>query len=256
MLVIIGVNGMSRDLFVAKIPASFSVDALRDLFSQAGTISQLKRPRDYDTGELRSFAFITMETAEEGLAAIAQFNGYVIDGQAIVVKESDKPFQAGTPRPAAPRPVSPPPPPPPPPAPTVAMDFYWDDRVDILEDLLLQTGVATTVKMTLVGRPGRIEEQGNTVMVAMQHFLRRHGYPRGVPVPPDTPTQYLLFISSKQWKKVAPALAEQPDDLLIVEGQGIFDPEIPGMSIFVTSVTTRTMQQASRLNTNEAPQPE
>jgi hypothetical protein len=237
---------MPKELFVAKIPHSVSVETLRELFEQAGTVVVMKRPRDHETGELRSFAFVTMETDADGDAAIEKLNGYELEGQPIVVKESDKPFQPPPARPAASRPARPAPPPPPPP-----LEFEWDDRVDLLEDLLSAPGSASTAKITVVGRPAQVEERGSTVMVMLQHFMRREGYPKGVPTPPDTPTIYLIFISAKQWKKVAPSLEANPDDILIVEGQAAFDPEIPGVSVFATGVNSKLLQAASRSTETE-----
>lgn len=229
---------MPRELFVARIPTTVSVEALRSLFEQAGKVTFIKRPRDHETGEFRTFAFVTMDTEEEGNAAIERLNGYLLEGSEIVVKESDKPFQppvrpAFTP--AVPR-VAPPP----------APDFAWDDRTEVLETLLENPGNATTVKITVVGRPEQVEERGSTVLLLLQHFTRREGYPRGVPTPPDTPNVYLIFIAAKQWRKIKPSLSANADDVLIVEGQVAFDPEIPGMAVFATGVNTKLLQQASR----------
>lgn len=234
---------MPKELFVAKIPHSVSVESLRELFEKAGKVLVLKRPRDHETGELRSFAFVTMESDAGGTAAIEQLNGYELEGQPIVVKESDKPFQAPVARPAAPAPRPSRPAPPPPPAP---LEFDWDDRVDMLENLLEAPGNASTAKITVVGRPGVVEERGNTIVIMLQHFMRREGYPKGVPTPPDTPTNYMVFVSAKQWRKVAGALETNPEDILIVEGQAAFDPEIPGVSVFATGVNTKLLQMASR----------
>ena len=41
---------MTHELFVAKIPATVSVEQLRALFERYGKIVAFKRPRDYETG--------------------------------------------------------------------------------------------------------------------------------------------------------------------------------------------------------------
>ena len=45
---------MSRELFVAKIPPNVSVDDLQALFNTIAPVESVKRPRDFETGELRS----------------------------------------------------------------------------------------------------------------------------------------------------------------------------------------------------------
>jgi hypothetical protein len=227
---------MSRELFVAKIPPSISIDDLRALFNTIAPVQFLKRPRDFETGELRSFAFVTMFTDEGALAAIEKLNGYELEGQPIVVKESDKPFAPPPARPVM-RPAAPP-------SNTPAV-FDWEERAAIIEELLPQLGNASNAKATVIGRPGQVYEQAGTVIIMMQHFARQTGLPKGVPTPPETVSYYVLYMSAKQWRKVADSLANNPDDILIAEGQPIFDPEIPGVAVFVTMVNTKLLQMAS-----------
>ncbi|MBA3823316.1 MAG: hypothetical protein H0X24_05320 [Ktedonobacterales bacterium] len=52
--------------------------------------------------------------------------------------------------------------------------------------------------------------------------------PRGLPNPEQTPTQVLVYIEMKQWRKVAEAI-QQPDDVLIIKGFGIYEPAIKGI---------------------------
>jgi len=69
--------------------------------------------------------------------------------------------------------------------------------------------------------------------------------PKGMPTPPATPTTYTVYISAKQWAKVAQALGN-PEDILIVEGTPVYDPTLEGIAVYVTNATTKQLQQAQR----------
>ena len=396
---------MTHELFVAKIPATVSVEQLRALFERYGKIVAFKRPRDYETGELRSFAFITMSTPEEGATAIQNLNGYLLDGQPIVVKESDKPFQHGTAggvstphqggydqggyggqsgygsqsqggygqrsntygsgsqgqgnysrdrdqgsygqqrsggtgysggqssygsqgqgsqggysrdrdqssygqqrsggtgytggqsgysgqaqsgqggynrdrdqgsygqqrsggtgysggqsgygsqsqggysqqrpagsgysgdqagysqqRPAAET------------LPTSPDDLQWDERESILEELENEIGTATSVKITIIGRPAEPHIQGNTVVLMMQHITRSHQFPQGVPQPDPFPMNLAVYMHARHWERVSSRLSNDPQDVLVVEGLLALDMDAVNVAVFATSVATRSMQ--------------
>jgi len=323
---------MTHELFVAKIPATVSVEQLRALFERYGKIVAFKRPRDYETGELRSFAFITMSTPEEGASAIQSLNGYLLDGQPIVVKESDKPFQHGTaggmgaPRqggydqggyggqsgygreqggysgqqrpsggyggsqggysrdqgsyggqqrssgtgynsggeqggysgqqrssggysrdqgsygapaqggyPQRDRAV-------PEVLPAGPDDLQWEERESVLEQLADEAGTATSVKITVIGRPAEPHIQGNTVVLMMQHMTRSHQFPQGVPQPDLLPMNLAIYIHIRQWERVASRLENDPQEMLVVEGLLALDMDTVNVAVFATSVVTKSMQ--------------
>ena len=105
-------------------------------------------------------------------------------------------------------------------------------------------GVVTTVKITLVGRPGKIVQKGDTIITAMAS-TKVPALPKGVPTPPANPTTYTVYIGRKQWKNVETAITN-PDDALIIEGFAAYDPELEGIAIFTTNVTTKQLQAAKR----------
>jgi hypothetical protein len=69
--------------------------------------------------------------------------------------------------------------------------------------------------------------------------------PKGMPKPPETPTLYVVYIAHKQWRKVAEAI-QKPEDVLIIEGFPTYDPELKGLAVFATNVTTKLLQAAKR----------
>ncbi len=122
--------------------------------------------------------------------------------------------------------------------------FRIEVRRVVIQALKQHFGEATTVKVTLIGRPGHIVERQDLVITAMQN-TKAPSLPRGVPTPPSTPTTYTVYIARKQWKTVAEAIAD-PDDSLIVEGFAAYDPELEGIAVYTTKVTTKKLQAAQR----------
>ncbi len=63
--------------------------------------------------------------------------------------------------------------------------------------------------------------------------------------PRIAPIRTSPFIAKKQWQKVAQA-AQNPQDLLIVEGDPTVDPRFNGITVLATQATTKQLQQAER----------
>ena len=79
---------MSVKLYVGNLPFSVSDQDLVDLFSQAGQVDSASIVTDRETGRSRGFAFVEVESAEVATASIDQFNGFEMDGRALVVNEA------------------------------------------------------------------------------------------------------------------------------------------------------------------------
>lgn len=241
---------MSNKLFVAQLPRTVSAEELRDLFSQIGLVRDVKRPRDHETGELRTFGFVTMASDDLALEAIEKLNGHVIEGNAIVVKVAeekpagDRPATSAPPAPKAAAPSAPAP------KPMPSGQLVYEKRGDVLQKLVEGRGASTTAKMTLVGRPDRVDVIGQCAVLVMEHMPKTAGFPKGVPTPPGDPTLYAVYIALKQWRKVEEAMKD-PEDVLIIEGMPIYDPDLPGTALFATMVITKLLQAATRAKVGE-----
>jgi len=131
-----------------------------------------------------------------------------------------------------------------------AASVAWtDDTYHALTRQLQQdnTGRATTVKITVIGRPGAAVEQEQAVVVALTSATAPT-LPKGLPEPPAG-TRYTVFVARKQWPTVAEALAADPEDAAIIEGYAALDPRVDGIAVYATSVTTKRLQAAKRAAT-------
>lgn len=124
------------------------------------------------------------------------------------------------------------------------MVFSWQDRIAMIQEAEAQKGNASTVKITLVGRPGKILDKGQFIMTVMES-AKVPALPKGLPMPTNAATKYSVYISAKQWKKVAEAI-QDPEDILIVEGFPKLDPEAKAIAVFASNVTTKKLQVASK----------
>ena len=79
---------MSMKLYVGNLAFQTSNDDLQQLFAQAGTVESASIVEDRDTGRSRGFGFVEMASAEEGRAAIEQFNGKEVNGRSLTVNEA------------------------------------------------------------------------------------------------------------------------------------------------------------------------
>ena len=75
-------------LFVGNMPFRMSREELTDLFAQAGSVASVHIPTDRESGRPRGFGFVEMETGDAMEQAISMFNGYSVEGRALVVNQA------------------------------------------------------------------------------------------------------------------------------------------------------------------------
>ncbi len=108
------------------------------------------------------------------------------------------------------------------------------------------TGI-TAMKTTIVGRPDKIDVQGDTVTLYLTHTPKpnasgSYGFPKGVPAPPNVTTPVIAYVGKKQFEKVKAQL-DDPDDALIVEG-GVSQVIDGVLTVYATNITSRLLQMA------------
>ena len=85
---------MALKLYVGGLPYSTTDDALKQAFSQAGTVTSASVIIDRMSGRSKGFGFVEMSTDEEAQKAIEMFHGKDFEGRTLTVNEA---------RPMAPR---------------------------------------------------------------------------------------------------------------------------------------------------------
>ena len=66
---------MESKIYVGNLSYSTTEEELKELFSQAGTVTSVARIKDRDTGQCKGFAFVEMANQAEAEKAIQMFNG-------------------------------------------------------------------------------------------------------------------------------------------------------------------------------------
>lgn len=79
---------MSNNLYIGGINYNTSEEALKEAFSQAGTVVSVKIVLDKMTGRSKGFGFVEMGSADEAQAAIDMWNGKELDGRTLKVNEA------------------------------------------------------------------------------------------------------------------------------------------------------------------------
>lgn len=79
---------MSKKLYVGGLPYSTNEEAVKEYFSQAGTVESATIITDKMSGRSKGFGFVEMSTDEEAQKAIEMFNGKDFDGRSLTVDEA------------------------------------------------------------------------------------------------------------------------------------------------------------------------
>jgi cold-inducible RNA-binding protein len=82
-------------IYVGNLPFSATEEAVRNLFSQYGTVESVALINDRETGRPRGFGFVEMSKADAA-RAIQSLNGQDMGGRPLKVNEAqDKPRSGG-----------------------------------------------------------------------------------------------------------------------------------------------------------------
>jgi len=82
------IRKMTNKLYVGSLSYETSEDALKGLFSQAGTVVSAVVIMDKMSGRSKGFGFVEMSTEDEAKKAIEMFNGKELEGRTIIVSEA------------------------------------------------------------------------------------------------------------------------------------------------------------------------
>lgn len=122
----------------------------------------------------------------------------------------------------------------------------WDEAKQLISQAMQAIGEAKTVKITLIGRPGKVVQQQSCVVVAMKG-KEPPSLPKGLPaVPANSAVTWAVFIATKQWAKVRESIQRDAGDQLVIEGYPIIDPKSGSAVLLASNVKSVAMEKASR----------
>ena len=124
--------------------------------------------------------------------------------------------------------------------------FSWEERVDVFAEFNSEFGEARTVQLKIIGRPQRVITRNQVVFVTMTNPGNPPPLPKGIPVPKEDKTVYLVMIADKQWQKVSTALEQDAGDRLIIQGYPVFDQKLGTITVLAQSVTTIGLERAKQ----------
>ena len=132
------------------------------------------------------------------------------------------------------------------------LGLTWDEAHSLMQTLTTASPEeARTMKLTLIGRPGKVETRGQAVVFRMQG--KPPGpLPRGLPpVPAQAPLTWNGMVALRQWNRVKESLAANQDDQLIIEGYPLMQGAQPVLlaQSCVSMLQQRAQQQAQRPQT-------
>src|SRR5258708_31775405 len=79
---------MNKKLYVGNLPYNTTEAQVRELFGQAGEITEVALITDRETGRPKGFGFVEMATVEGAQEAIKRFNGYSLENRNLTVNEA------------------------------------------------------------------------------------------------------------------------------------------------------------------------
>jgi hypothetical protein len=129
----------------------------------------------------------------------------------------------------------------------------WDDVQAMTQTLATHpAGEARTMKLTLIGRPGKVEVRGQAVVFRMQG-KPPGSLPRGLPpVPANASMTWNVMVALRQWNRVKDSLTAHQDDQLIIEGY----PLMQGTQhVLLAQSCVSMLQQRVQKQTQQAEKP-
>ena len=109
------------------------------------------------------------------------------------------------------------------------------------------------MKLTLIGRPGKVETRGQAVVFQMQG--KPPGpLPKGLPpLPPGPALTWTVMVALRQWNRVHESVATNPEDQLIIEGY----PALQGTQhVLLAQSCVSMLQQRAQKQARQQPQAE
>ena len=100
-------------------------------------------------------------------------------------------------------------------------------------------------KIALSGRPGIIQKHHQYVAFKMKTQKTPDNLPKGLPTLRGE-SNYLVFVTQKQWDKVEKSINDNEEDQLYLEGMCMIQPGFPGIVVMAQTMTTKALQRSRK----------
>jgi hypothetical protein len=124
----------------------------------------------------------------------------------------------------------------------------WEEVRALIKQLTTtRAGEARIMKLTLIGRPGKIEIRKDCVLLRMQGKAPTN-FPKGLPpVPKQAPLTWTVLVALRQWNRVKESVTTNQDDQLLIEGYPTREGnELVLMAQSCTSVAQQRARKAAQ----------
>ncbi len=129
---------------------------------------------------------------------------------------------------------------------SVIVALTWEEAKQLFGQVIQSTGEARSVKVTLIGKPGKVVQQENCVVISMKGKAPA-SLPKGLPTPPaNSAITWAVFIVNKQWNRVKDSIRTNADDQLIIEGYPLIDPKSGAGVVLALNCKSVFMERAQR----------
>lgn len=122
----------------------------------------------------------------------------------------------------------------------------WAARQALYNEVAGGHGQASTTEVKLIGRPIKILPRGNVVILTLRN-REQPPLPRGLPKVEEDSTVFLVFLTLKQWKKIAASMEEATDKVVVV-GYPVFSGKLNAIAVWAQRATTVNMEKARFAN--------
>ncbi len=123
-----------------------------------------------------------------------------------------------------------------------AEPLRWAARLALFNEVAGEHGQVSSAEVKLIGRPIKVLPRGNVVILTLRN-RSQPPLPRALPQVEEDGTVFLVFLTLKQWKKIADSM-EEASDKVIVTGYPVYSGKLNAIAVWAQRVTTVNMEKA------------
>lgn len=118
----------------------------------------------------------------------------------------------------------------------------WPARIALFNEVGGEHGQVSRAELKLIGRPIKILPRGKIVILTLRN-RDQPPLPRALPKVEQDSTVFLVFLSMKQWNKIADSM-EDESDKVIITGYPVYSGKLNAIAVWAQRATTINMEKA------------